>query len=238
VWHQPYSGGELLPFRPDVSTMGRTFLADPPHGRRDGHAAWNGGRHDQYVPNNGLDTMTYHTREDLPFQYALADAFTICDDYHCSLLGPTASTSAQRPPRRYGPCAERTVNVVVGMREWAGASSCRRAWASRRDPFDTVQWSHLATDVPGNDRAAFLETWGTGGQLDGGHSGFAVVRTGGVTVLTTVAGQQLADPYDMRSSPPRSPQPARGLTDDRAAAGTLDAAVAPEREETWIAIGP
>jgi phospholipase C len=32
VWHQPYDGGELLPFRPDVATMGRTFLPDPPHG--------------------------------------------------------------------------------------------------------------------------------------------------------------------------------------------------------------
>ena len=24
-----------------------------------------------------------------PFYYALADAFTICDAYHCSVLGPT-----------------------------------------------------------------------------------------------------------------------------------------------------
>ena len=29
------------------------------------------------------------TRDDIPFHYALADAFTICDAYHCSLLGPT-----------------------------------------------------------------------------------------------------------------------------------------------------
>jgi phospholipase C len=89
VWHQPYAGGELLPFRPDVPNMGLTFLPDPPHGWVDGHAAWNGGRYDQYVPNKGLDTMTYHTRDDIPYQYALADAFTICDAYHCSLLGPT-----------------------------------------------------------------------------------------------------------------------------------------------------
>jgi phospholipase C len=89
VWNQPYDGGELTPFRPDVPTMGRTFLPDPPHGWNDTHAAWNGGRHDQFVPNKGLDTMTYHTRSDLPYQYALADAFTICDAYHCSLLGPT-----------------------------------------------------------------------------------------------------------------------------------------------------
>ena len=34
-------------------------------------------------------TMGYYTRQDLPFYYAVADAFTLCDNYHCSILGPT-----------------------------------------------------------------------------------------------------------------------------------------------------
>jgi hypothetical protein len=33
--------------------------------------------------------MAHLQRDDIPYQYALADAFTICDAYHCSLLGPT-----------------------------------------------------------------------------------------------------------------------------------------------------
>jgi phospholipase C len=33
--------------------------------------------------------MAHLVRSDVPFHYALADAFTICDAYHCSLLGPT-----------------------------------------------------------------------------------------------------------------------------------------------------
>jgi phospholipase C len=33
--------------------------------------------------------MGYFTRSELSFYYALADAFTICDGYHCSVLGPT-----------------------------------------------------------------------------------------------------------------------------------------------------
>ena len=33
--------------------------------------------------------MGYFNRSDLAFYYALADAFTICDGYHCSVLGPT-----------------------------------------------------------------------------------------------------------------------------------------------------
>lgn len=89
VWHQPNGTGHLLPFRPDVADLGATFLPDPPHGWNDTHAAWNLGRYDQWVPNKGVQTMTYHTRRDLPYMYALADAFTVCDNYYCSLMGPT-----------------------------------------------------------------------------------------------------------------------------------------------------
>jgi phospholipase C len=89
VWYQPNGSGYLLPFRPDVDDLGQTFLPDPPHGWNDGHAAFNRGRHDQWVPNKGVTTMTYHNRKDLPYQFALADAFTICDNYYCSLMGPT-----------------------------------------------------------------------------------------------------------------------------------------------------
>jgi phospholipase C len=37
----------------------------------------------------GQYTMAYFQRQDIPFHWALADAFTVCDGYHCSMLGPT-----------------------------------------------------------------------------------------------------------------------------------------------------
>jgi phospholipase C len=40
-------------------------------------------------PEHGTLTMGYYRRSDLPLYYALADAFTICDNYHCSVFGPT-----------------------------------------------------------------------------------------------------------------------------------------------------
>jgi phospholipase C len=89
VWFQPSDAGDLLPFRPDVPDVGRMFIPDPPHGWNDSHAAWNGGEYDQWVPSKGVPTMTYCTRRDIPYHYALADAFTICDAYYCSVLGPT-----------------------------------------------------------------------------------------------------------------------------------------------------
>ncbi|HTU72809.1 MAG TPA: alkaline phosphatase family protein [Trebonia sp.] len=61
------------------------------------HTSWNNGLMNQFINShlatdgsaNGPVTMGYFTRSELPFYYALADAFTICDGYHCSVLGPT-----------------------------------------------------------------------------------------------------------------------------------------------------
>src|SRR6516165_4955864 len=89
VWHQPNGASVLLPFRPDVANLGATFLQDVPHGWTDQHAAWHEGNYDRWVPSKGISTMTYHTRKDVPYHFALADAFTICDAYHCSMIGPT-----------------------------------------------------------------------------------------------------------------------------------------------------
>jgi phospholipase C len=34
-------------------------------------------------------TMGYYTRKDLPYYYAAADAFTLCDNYFCPVMGPS-----------------------------------------------------------------------------------------------------------------------------------------------------
>jgi len=89
VWYQPNGSGYLLPFRPDQPSLGLTFLEDTPHDWSTTHAGWNQGNLDAWVANKGTTSMAHLTRQDIPFHYALADAFTVCDAYHCSLLGPT-----------------------------------------------------------------------------------------------------------------------------------------------------
>jgi phospholipase C len=90
VWYQPAtSGGYVLPFHPGAPDLGLQFIQDLAHDWTTTHAAWDEGNHDQWVPQKGTTTMAHLTRSDIPFHYALADAFTICDAYHCSLLGPT-----------------------------------------------------------------------------------------------------------------------------------------------------
>jgi phospholipase C len=91
--------GSLLPFHLDTNTTDAECTFDLTHAWGPQQQSWNGGRMDRFVevhtnpanegPDNGLLTMGYYTRSDLPFHYALADAFTICDGYHCSVFGPT-----------------------------------------------------------------------------------------------------------------------------------------------------
>ncbi len=90
------SEGYLLPFHLDTHTTSAQRLHDLSHAWNVQHAAWNDGRLDRFVEahyrSNGHSaplTMGYYKREDIPFYHALADAFTVCDGYHSSVLGPT-----------------------------------------------------------------------------------------------------------------------------------------------------
>ncbi|MET8223712.1 phosphocholine-specific phospholipase C [Streptomyces sp. NPDC005301] len=89
VWYQSDGTKDVLPFRPDADDLGLQFIQDLPHGWNDGQAAFNKGKYDKWVPNKSSTTMAYLTREDIPFHYALADSFTVCDAYHCSFIGST-----------------------------------------------------------------------------------------------------------------------------------------------------
>jgi phospholipase C len=89
VWYQPNGSEYVLPFHPGAPNLGLQFLEDLQHDWKTTHAAWNEGNYDQWVPNKGTTSMAHLTRSDIPFHYALADAFTVCDAYHCSMLGAT-----------------------------------------------------------------------------------------------------------------------------------------------------
>ncbi len=90
VWKQPTSsGGYVMPFHPGAPSLGLQFLEDLAHDWDTTHNALNEGKYDQWVPQKGTTTMAHLNRSDIPFHYALADAFTICDAYHCSFLGAT-----------------------------------------------------------------------------------------------------------------------------------------------------
>jgi phospholipase C len=83
-------GGHLLPWHMDSSKFNAQNAGDLDHSWTGDHSARNGGAWNNWVRAKTDQTMGYFTRADIPFQYALADAFTICDGYHQAILAPTS----------------------------------------------------------------------------------------------------------------------------------------------------
>lgn len=103
VWFQTNEKHQIYgPFHLDIENTNITWLGDLPHNWRDMTGARNDGKMDKWLiykkPGNPKFsdsplTLGYYTRHDIPFYYALADAFTICDQHFCSSL---TGTSANR----------------------------------------------------------------------------------------------------------------------------------------------
>ncbi|WP_374348987.1 phosphocholine-specific phospholipase C [Chitinimonas sp.] len=89
VFMQPKVGGSQLPFHLDTGSSKAQCMSGLDHSWSGGHSASNGGKYDNWIAAKGAMTMGYFQRADIPFHYALADAFTICDHYFCSVNGPT-----------------------------------------------------------------------------------------------------------------------------------------------------
>ena len=60
-----------------------------PHTWDDAQRAWNDGRMDQWLPAKSRLGMGAYRGAEIPFQTALANAFTLCDAYHCSIHAGT-----------------------------------------------------------------------------------------------------------------------------------------------------
>jgi phospholipase C len=95
MFEQPHpAGGMVMPFSTRDAAQRQQqelqYIESTPHGWDDGVGAWARGWNDGWIANKGLMTMTALDRLDLPFQYELADAFTICDAYHCSVPSSTS----------------------------------------------------------------------------------------------------------------------------------------------------
>ncbi|MGN6375964.1 MAG: phosphocholine-specific phospholipase C [Sphingomonas sp.] len=91
VWAQHRAdrdgGGIAWPFRLDYNSTDARCFTGLDHSWKDSQARWR--NWDVWAQEKGPLTMAHLTRADIPYYYALADQFTLCDAYHCSLQGPT-----------------------------------------------------------------------------------------------------------------------------------------------------
>ncbi|MGI5488079.1 phosphocholine-specific phospholipase C [Microtetraspora malaysiensis] len=86
----------VLPYPVRHGTGGRElthgdlqYVEGVDHEWETGQRTRGGGWHDGWIAGKGPGAMVHFDRRDLPFQFELADTFTLCDAYHCSMFGPT-----------------------------------------------------------------------------------------------------------------------------------------------------
>lgn len=101
VWFQQNKNGDTYaPFRLDIQNSKATWMGSLPHSWTDMTDARNNGKMDNWLeakkPGNKAYkemplTMGFYDRNDIPFYYALADAFTVCDQHFCSSLTGTST---------------------------------------------------------------------------------------------------------------------------------------------------
>ncbi len=99
VWMQTNAFGEThVPFRLNMRETNATWMGSLPHSWTNQVDARNNGKYDQWLIAKQPGhkdyakmplTQGYYNREDIPFYYALADAFTVCDQNFCSSLTGT-----------------------------------------------------------------------------------------------------------------------------------------------------
>jgi phospholipase C len=89
VWAQSDGQKEIPPFHLNTKTTNAIAVPGTPHSFSDSQAAWNQGKFGFWPKFKNPFSMGHYRREDIPFQFALAEAFTICDAYHCSITTGT-----------------------------------------------------------------------------------------------------------------------------------------------------
>lgn len=136
VWLQTDEKGDTYaPFRLNIKETKSTWMSSLPHSWSDQVDARNNGKYDKWLhaKHSGHKeyapmplTMGYYDRRDIPFYYALADAFTVCDQNFCSSLTGTT------PNRLYFWSGT--------IREKPEESAMARVWNGDADHDTMVSW--------------------------------------------------------------------------------------------------
>jgi phospholipase C len=151
VWIQQGTSGNVQPFHLDPS-KGNGLYVGGAHDWTDQQAAWDGGRMAAWPKAKNLGaSMGYLQQDDLPFHWALADAFTICDAYHTSIH---TGTFTNRMFMWSGSNGANVVNqAVVSNANWGtlGPSSDGLTWTTYPERLQAAGVSWKVYNNPGNN---------------------------------------------------------------------------------------
>ncbi|MEL5306944.1 phosphocholine-specific phospholipase C [Serratia nevei] len=115
VWQQQGAERLVLPYHLDSKRGNAQRVTGTPHSWVDEQAAWDHGRMSAWPTYKTPASMGYYRQQELPFQFALANAFTLCDAYHCSIHAGTNTNRLFHWTGTNGPSA---ADVAVVVNEW------------------------------------------------------------------------------------------------------------------------
>ncbi|CAN7224278.1 phosphocholine-specific phospholipase C [Variovorax paradoxus] len=156
IFHQTYTKttppSTYTPYRLDESKGNAQRAGSTPHGWSDSQAAWDHGRMFKWPDIKNLLSMGYYDTAEVPFQRALAEAFTLCDHYHCGMHTGTIANrlfywSGTNGPNGISPADGSQVQLAVLNNQFnagndIGASTEGWTWTTYADRLEKagVKW--------------------------------------------------------------------------------------------------
>ncbi|MBV8194674.1 MAG: phospholipase [Candidatus Dormibacteraeota bacterium] len=166
--------GRVLPYHLNTSSTGAgECTPDPGHSWGTQHQSWDAGAMDMWGPAHAGDAdwsfMGYYTRSDLPYFYAVADAFTLCDDYHCSVLASTTSNRLYSVSAWLDPYGTNG-GPVQSTISWTGPSSAKLTWTTypERLTANGISWTAYSSPDADNEENPLVDFM----QFYPGNAGF------------------------------------------------------------------
>lgn len=112
IWQQQRSNGAVLtPYHLDGTTGNAQRVDGTPHSWLDSQLAWDHGRMAHWATHKTDTSMGYYKEAEIPFQFALANAFTLCDAYHAAMHTGTDANRSFHLTGTNGPTASNTAYV-------------------------------------------------------------------------------------------------------------------------------
>ncbi|ARP94370.1 phosphocholine-specific phospholipase C [Bordetella genomosp. 13] len=132
VWEQSNGTRVVMPYHLDSSRGNAQRVRGTPHDYVDAHQAWDRGRMQEWPRYKQDQSMGYFREAELAFQFALADAFTLCDAYHCSTHGGTNTNRLFLWSGTNDPAGEN--NGPSTRNQWDGLGASTTGWTWKTYP--------------------------------------------------------------------------------------------------------
>ncbi|MFA5123646.1 phosphocholine-specific phospholipase C, partial [Zavarzinia sp.] len=177
---QQWNGSRIvMPYHLDQSAGNAQRVDGTPHGWGDAQAAWNLGRMTDWPAAKTDRSMGYYTKAEVEFQFALANAFTLCDGYHC---GTQTGTNTNRLVHWTGTNGPTGAGVAVVTNEWDSLDDKAKGftWGTYPERLETagVTWKvyqNLPNNFTDNPLAGFRQYRAASQKVGNFASGFPYI---------------------------------------------------------------